>query len=153
MEIANGRPHGNGKLRRVLIVDDDPASRMLFSFDLQLEGLLVLEAADGASGLTRALSECPDLVVTDVMMPGLNGFQLAEALRADERTRQIPLIFVSGETEPESAARADDLGALAYLTKPLDPGALSSLVAGALGPAGNGTDRTAQRGPSSSPSR
>jgi CheY-like chemotaxis protein len=128
----NGRLSGNGKPPRVLIVDDDPAIRMRCSINLQIEGLRVLEAADGEGGLEQARSERPDLVLTDVMMPGLDGFQLAEALRSDERTRQIPLIFLSSEAAPANAERANELGALAYLTKPFDPPALASLVAGAV---------------------
>lgn len=129
---GSGRLGGNGKPARVLVVDDDPASRMLCSINLKCEGVVVLEAADGRRGLEQARSERPDLVVTDVRMPGLDGFQLAEALRRDERTRQIPLVFISAETEPANAARAHKLGALAYLTKPFDPPALASLVAGAV---------------------
>jgi CheY-like chemotaxis protein len=124
--------NGNGKAPLVLIVDDHPAIRMLCSVNLRIEGLLVLEAPDGGSALEQARSEQPDLVVTDVMMPGLDGFQLAEALRCDERTSQIPLIFLSSEVEPANEARAQELGAVAYVTKPFDPPALSSLVAGAL---------------------
>jgi CheY-like chemotaxis protein len=130
---GNGRLGGNGKPARVLIVDDDPAIRQLCSINLQIEGFVVLEAEDGRRGLEQVRLARPDLVVTDVRMPGLDGFQLAEALRRDERTRKIPLIFVSGETEPAEAARAHALGALAYLTKPFDPPALASLVAGAVG--------------------
>ena len=122
--------------RRVLIADDDPATRMLCAFNLQLEGLVVAEAADGRHALEQARAELPDLVVTDVMMPGLDGFELAKALRHDERTREIPLIFLSGEAEPANAERAHELGALAYVTKPFDPPALASLVAGELGCAG-----------------
>lgn len=117
----SGRLSGNGRPARVLIVDDDPAIRMLCSVNLQIEGLPVLEAVDGEHGLEQARSERPDLVVTDVMMPGLDGFQLAEALRSDDRTRQIPLIFLSGEAGPANTERAHELGALAYLTKPFDP--------------------------------
>jgi CheY-like chemotaxis protein len=62
--------NGNGKAPLVLIVDDDPAIRMLCSVNLRIEGLLVLEAPDGGSALEQARSEQPDLVVTDVMMPG-----------------------------------------------------------------------------------
>ena len=124
--------NGDGKAPCVLIVDDDPAIRMLCSVNLLIEGLVVLEAQDGGQALEQARLECPDLVVTDVMMPGLDGFELAEAMRRDERTRQIPFIFLSSEKEPASAARAQELGALAYVTKPFDPPALSSLVAGAL---------------------
>jgi CheY-like chemotaxis protein len=70
--------------------------------------------------------------VTDVMMPGLDGFLLAEALSSDERTRQIPLIFLSSEAGPANAERANQPGARAYPTKPFDPSALASLVAGAV---------------------
>ena len=120
------------KSPRVLVVDDDSNSRALCSINLLLEGLEVLEAEDGKRGLARALQESPDLVVTDVAMPGLNGFELAEALRRDEGTAQIPLIFLSGEVNAENEARALSLGALAYVTKPFDPPAFAKLVAGAL---------------------
>jgi CheY-like chemotaxis protein len=134
--LARREGNGNAKARRVLIVDDDPAIRLLCAVNLEIEGLVVLEAADGKRGLEQARSERPDLVVTDVMMPGFSGFDLAEALRSDTRTRAIPLIFLSGEAEPANADRARRLGALAYLTKPFDPPALASLVAGELGRAG-----------------
>jgi CheY-like chemotaxis protein len=116
----------------VLIVDDDAATRMLCSVNLQLEGLRVLEAADGRHALARAQDEHPDLVLTDVMMPGLDGFELAEALKRDNRTSLIPLIFLSGETTPTNEVRAEQVGALAYVRKPFDPLALASLVAGVL---------------------
>jgi two-component system phosphate regulon response regulator PhoB len=118
----------------VLIIDDDAATREICAINLQLEGLRVLEAANGQIGLSRARFERPDLVLTDVKMPGLDGFQLAEALRRHERTRTIPLVFLSGELEAANAARAVSLGALAYVTKPFDPVALAALVANALRP-------------------
>jgi CheY-like chemotaxis protein len=117
---------------RVLVVDDDPHARTLCSINLQLRGLEVLEAADGRLGLERARLETPDLIVTDVAMPGLNGFELAEALRVDAATAQIPLIFLSGELDSDREARAHSLGALAYVTKPFDPLAFAKLVADAL---------------------
>jgi CheY-like chemotaxis protein len=117
---------------RVLVVDDDSNTRALCSVNLILEGLEVLEAEDGRRGLARARLETPDLVVTDVAMPGLNGFELAEALRRDESTAQIPLIFLSGELSADNEARAHSLGALAYVTKPFNPPAFAKLIAGAL---------------------
>ena len=122
----------HGKAPRVLLVDDDAATRLLCSITLQREGLLVLEAEDGWRALARARVEKPDLVVTDVEMPRLDGFELAEALRKDVHTRGIPLIFLSGATEGASEARARALGALAFLTKPVDAPALASLVVGLL---------------------
>ncbi len=122
----------DGRAGRVLIVDDDAAIRMVCAISLQAEGLDVLEAADGLGGLEQARRQRPDLVLTDVRMPGLDGFQLAYVLRADGRTRSIPLIFLSAETGKANAERASALGALAYLTKPFDPCGLASLVSRSL---------------------
>jgi CheY-like chemotaxis protein len=120
------------KPHRVLVVDDDSNSRALCAINFLLEGLEVVEAEDGQRGLARARLESPDLVVTDIAMPGLDGFELAEALRRDASTARIPLIFLSGELDPGNEARAHSLGALAYVTKPFDPPAFAKLVAGAL---------------------
>lgn len=125
-------PHDDCGIGRVLIVDDDAAIRMVCAISLQAEGLDVLEAVDGLRGLEQARRQRPDLVLTDVRMPGLDGFQLAYALRADRRTRSIPLIFLSAETGKANAERACALGALAYLTKPFDPCGLASFVARSL---------------------
>jgi CheY-like chemotaxis protein len=119
----------DGQKGRVLIVDDDAVMRLLCAVNLTAEGLHVLEAEDGLEALEQARCERPDLILTDVKMPRLDGFQLAERLRGDDRTRRIPLIFLSGEVAQANAERAHELGALAYLTKPFDPGALASLVA------------------------
>jgi CheY-like chemotaxis protein len=117
---------------RVLVVDDDAAIRMVWALNLELAGFEVLEAEDGLLGLERAREDRPDLVLLDVRMPGLDGFELAQQLRRDDLTRGIPLLFLSGESAPAGKARALALGALNYLTKPFDPVALASLVARAL---------------------
>jgi DNA-binding response OmpR family regulator len=127
----------------VLVVDDDPAIRLLCSVNLELAGVTVLQACDGESALAWARSDQPDLVLTDVRMPRLDGFELAQALRADERTRQIPVIFVSAETSATSQAHALTLGALAYITKPFDPAALVATAADAIAVARR---RTQQKG-------
>lgn len=135
MEIALSAPAGSEappRPARVLVVDDDAAIRLLCSVNLQLEGLDVVEATDAWVGLAHARAEPPDLIVTDVTMPGLDGFEFAEALLRDRRTSHVPLIFLSGETRAENEARALALGALAYVTKPFDPAALTALVAGVL---------------------
>ena len=123
---ARGR---DGKSGRVLIADDDAAVRLLCTVNLKAEGLHVLEAEDGLDALAQACSEQPDLILTDVNMPGLDGFALAERLRRDERTRRIPLVFVTGEVGHANAERARTLGALAFLAKPFDPCALAAFVA------------------------
>jgi CheY-like chemotaxis protein len=119
----------DGKAGRVLIVDDDASVRLVCAVNLEAEGLHVLEAADGLDALEQARRERPDLVLTDVTMPGLDGFQLTERLRRDERTRGVPVIFLSGDVGHANARRARALGAVAYLTKPFEPGALAAFVA------------------------
>lgn len=136
LDVAHAR---DGEAARVLIVDDDAAVRLVCAVNLEAEGLRVVEAADGLEGLEKARCQRPDLVLTDVTMPGLDGFQLAETLREDERTRPIPLIFLSGEVGHANAQRARALGALAYLTKPFDPGALAEFVVRELAAARAGT--------------
>lgn len=129
---ARSRPGADAQPSRVLVVDDDPAVRLVCSINLELEGFDVLEASDGRSGLAQARSARPDLVLTDVKMPGLDGFQLTEALRRDERTRRVPVIFLSGEPTADNRSRALALGARAYLEKPFDPATVVALVASQL---------------------
>jgi CheY-like chemotaxis protein len=113
---------------RVLVVDDDPAIRLLCSTILQPDGYHVLEAANGQEGLELALGQAPDVVLLDISMPVLDGFGLAAALRADERTRELPVIFLSGEVDPLVKAKAFETGAQGFIAKPFDPGAVSSFI-------------------------
>ncbi|MGZ8691562.1 MAG: response regulator [Gaiellaceae bacterium] len=121
---------------RVLLVDDDAAIRTLCSVNLRALGIDVIEAADGVEGLELVRRERPDLVLLDVAMPGLDGFEVGELVRRHRKTRHIPLVFLSGEAEND--ARARELGAVACLAKPFDPVALSSLIATALNPLAEG---------------
>ena len=114
---------------RVLVVDDDAGVRALCSQTLRSAGYDVLEAEDGQCGLELARSEGPALALLDVEMPLLDGFELAEALRGDSRTRAIPVVFVSGEADSANYARARALGAAGFLPKPFDLHTLRSLVA------------------------
>jgi len=121
---------------RVLLVDDDAAIRTLCSLNLRALGIDVIEAEDGAQGLQLARRERPDLVLLDVSMPGLDGFEVGALVRRHRKTRHIPLMFLSGEAEND--ARARELGAIACLAKPFDPVALSTLIASTLRPAVEG---------------
>jgi CheY-like chemotaxis protein len=138
----SGRSNAYGRLRkrvrapRVLLIDDDAAIRMLCSVSLRAHGIEVIEAEDGEQGLELVRRERPDLVLLDVSMPGLDGFEVGELVRRHRKTRHIPLMFLSGEAEND--ARARELGAIACLAKPFDPVALSSLIATALAPAQKG---------------
>jgi CheY-like chemotaxis protein len=117
---------------RVLLIDDDAAIRAVCSVNLRALGIDVIEAADGATGLRLVRQERPDLVLLDVSMPGLGGFEVGELVRRHRKTRKIPLMFLSGEAEND--ARARELGAIACLEKPFDPVALPSLIATTLNP-------------------
>lgn len=132
LRVQNGHATDPGRSARVLVIDDEPLMRKLWSLHLRATGLCVLEASDGLLGLARARTEQPDLVVTDVNMPRLNGFQVAEALGGDELTRRIPLIFLTGQSESAGMDRAYELGAVAYLSKGCDLEAAACLVADVL---------------------
>jgi DNA-binding response OmpR family regulator len=113
---------------RVLVIDDEAPIRLLCRVNLEAEGMEVLEAPDGASGLAVARGERPDIVLLDVMMPGLDGWRVAEQLLADERTNEIPIIFLTARVELRDRARGLDIGGVGYVTKPFDPLELARLV-------------------------
>ncbi len=115
-------------MTRVLVIDDEAPIRLLCRVNLEAEGMAVLEAHDGPSGLDIARSERPDIVLLDVMMPGLDGWQVAEQLLDDERTNEIPIIFLTARAELRDRARGLDIGGVDYVTKPFDPLELASLV-------------------------
>ena len=119
---------------RILVVDDDPGIRALCAAVLTADGFQVTEAENGREGFAHALSLAPDLVLLDVSMPILDGFGLAVALRQDERTRDLPIVFISGEAEPEIESRAYEVGALAFFAKPFEPSVLSEFVNRVLEP-------------------
>jgi CheY-like chemotaxis protein len=117
----------------VLVIDDDASMRELCSACLRDAGVVVLEAPDGQRGLEQAVALRPDLVITDISMPVLDGLRLAAALRSDFRTVNIPLIFLTGESAASFQARDLKLGVFAHLAKPFDPGVLLALATGMLG--------------------
>jgi DNA-binding response OmpR family regulator len=113
---------------RVLVIDDEAPIRLLCRVNLEAEGMEVLEAADGPSGLELARQERPDVVLLDVMMPGLDGWRVAADLLEDERTSEIPIIFLTARAELRDRARGLDIGGIDYVTKPFNPLELAPLV-------------------------
>ena len=113
---------------RVLVVDDEAPIRLLCRVNLEAEGMQVLEAADGVAGVESARAERPDVILLDVMMPGMDGWQVAEQLLEDDTTNQIPLIFLTARAELRDRARGLELGGVDYITKPFNPVELASLV-------------------------
>jgi two-component system, OmpR family, alkaline phosphatase synthesis response regulator PhoP len=113
---------------RVLVIDDEQPIRLLCKVNLEAAGMSVLEAADGPSGLEEARTQRPDVVLLDVMMPGLDGWRVAEQLLEDERTSEIPIIFLTARAEFRDRARGLDIGGVDYVTKPFNPLELAPLV-------------------------
>ncbi|HKP19441.1 MAG TPA: response regulator [Gaiellaceae bacterium] len=113
---------------RVLVVDDEAPIRLLCRVNLEAEQMVVIEAADGPSGLESARREQPDVILLDVMMPGLDGWRVAEQLLDDPQTAGIPIIFLTARAELRDRARGLDLGGLDYVTKPFNPVELATLV-------------------------
>jgi DNA-binding response OmpR family regulator len=115
-------------MTRVLVIDDEAPIRLLCRVNLEAEGMEVLEAGDGRSGLEQARRERPDVILLDVMMPGIDGWKVAEDLLDDERTRAIPIVFLTARAEFRDRARGLDLGGVDYVTKPFNPVELAPLV-------------------------
>lgn len=105
----------------ILVIEDEADVADLVRYHLKKAKWRVLTASDGSEGLRLALEERPDAVVLDVMMPRLNGFEVARQLRADARTRETPLLFLSAKGESESRIKGLELGADDYLPKPFSP--------------------------------
>ncbi|HUK94001.1 MAG TPA: response regulator [Gaiellaceae bacterium] len=112
----------------VLVIDDEAPIRLLCRVNLEAEGMDVLEASDGAAGLELARTAAPDVILLDVMLPGLDGWQVAEQLVGDPRTESVPIVFLTARAEVRDRARGLDLGGIDYVTKPFNPLELAPLV-------------------------
>jgi|SRR5919201_2463799 DNA-binding response OmpR family regulator len=119
-------------MTRVLVVDDEAPIRLLCRVNLEAERIEVLEAGDGPTGIDVARQERPDAILLDVMMPGLDGWQVAERLLDDPETSQIPIVFLTARAELRDRARGLDLGGVEYVTKPFNPVELAPIVRGLL---------------------
>jgi DNA-binding response OmpR family regulator len=115
-------------MTKVLVIDDEAPIRLLCRVNLEAEGMNVIEAADGPSGVEKARDEAPDVILLDVMMPGLDGWRVAEELLNDDRTTRIPIIFLTARAEFRDRARGLDIGGVDYVTKPFNPLELAPLV-------------------------
>lgn len=113
---------------RVLVVDDEPDVLLLCRLNLQRQGHEVLEASDGASALQLARQERLDVIVLDLMLPGMTGYEVLEALREHQATSQIPVLVLTAKSLKADRERSHRLGAAGFLTKPFLPSELCDLV-------------------------
>ena len=112
----------------MLLVDDERSIRTICRVNLEGDGLVVAEAADGSAALAQVKRDRPSLVLLDVMMPGVDGWGVAEQLAADDETRDIPVVFLSARAAHEDRLHAQQLGAVGYVVKPFDPLELAGFV-------------------------
>lgn len=115
-------------VKRILIADDDPVILRLIQVNLELEGYEVLTANNGEEAVAAATAENPDLVILDIMMPRVDGYQACEQLKSSEATRDIPVIFLSAKAQQGDIEKGKAFGVAAYLTKPFDPTELLEVV-------------------------
>ena len=110
----------NSDLPKILVVDDHSPSRTTAIALLEVEGYEVLEADNGPTALEQVKQSAPDLILLDVMMPGMDGFEVCRRLKQDEQTRLIPVIFITALSDQRSRIRGIDAGGDDFLTKPFD---------------------------------
>ena len=118
--------------KKIMTVDDSPSIRMLLRVALTNLGFEVLEAEDGQVALERIKEILPDLVITDINMPRLDGFGLIEAIRQDDRKKLMPILVLSTEFSPEKKQRARTAGATGWLVKPFQPDSLAAAISRVL---------------------
>jgi len=119
-------------MARILVIDDSPTETHQFVNVLAKHGHQVLTAASGSAGIDLANEELPDVILMDVVMPGINGFQATRQLTRDNQTRHIPVIIVSSKDQQTDRVWGERQGASGYLTKPVDEKTLISAVNGVL---------------------
>ena len=113
---------------RILVVDDTKANRDILRILLKRDGYEIVEAADGVEALDLVESAQPDLVLLDIMMPGMDGFEVCERLKDNAETRDLPVIFLSALSDTDQKVKGLDLGAADYITKPFDKGEVRARV-------------------------
>jgi DNA-binding response OmpR family regulator len=113
---------------RILVADDDPVILRLLEVNLGLEGFRVETAARGEDALEKARGSRPALIVLDVMMPGMNGWDVARRLKEQQETADLPVVLLSARTQVSDRRRGEEIGVDAYITKPFDPSELADTI-------------------------
>ena len=116
------------KTRKILAIDDSPIDLALLKVHLEKMGLTALLTRDAKMGIEMAVNEQPDLILLDVVMPDIDGFELCRRLKTDNRTSSIPVIFISANNQPCDKSAGLDAGAIDYVGKPYNPGELRARI-------------------------
>lgn len=119
-------------MKKVLAVDDKPNIIMLIKSKLKANGFEVITAYNGATALELAFSEKPDLVLLDIMMPNMDGFEVFQKLKENDAMKNVPVVFLTASGQRADESRAMEMGAKYFLTKPFSPNHLLEIVNKAL---------------------
>ena len=114
--------------KKILIVDDDTSITLSISFVLEKEGYIVTTAVDGEEALKKAKEELPHLIVLDIMLPKINGFEVCKRLKANAQTREIRIIMLTAKGDEKDKRLAENLGVNGYITKPFNIDTLLSEI-------------------------
>ena len=115
-------------VKKILIIEDDPATSRLVEYSLRHEGYQVMTASNGLDGIRKALNEGPDLIILDVMLPGMDGFEICHRLRSEPATEKLPILMFSAKAQEMDKNTGLLVGADDYLTKPASPSSIISHV-------------------------
>jgi CheY-like chemotaxis protein len=124
------------KGRTILVIDDDPVIQKLLSVNFEMEGYRVVTASDGLEGLAQVGIANPDIILLDVMMPRMDGLEVARKLKSDPLTTAIPIVLLSAKAQSTDIQSGLEAGAEDYITKPFDPLELLDKVGALIGGAG-----------------
>jgi two-component system, OmpR family, alkaline phosphatase synthesis response regulator PhoP len=113
---------------KILIIEDDISTSQFLSYTMEREGYQPITALDGIDGLKKALAEKPDLIILDIMLPGLDGFELCHRLRTWAATADIPVLILSAKAQDADKSAALKMGANYYIVKPADPAKIVDAV-------------------------
>ena len=118
--------------KKILVIEDDPPNLRLIKYTLQADGYQVLTAANGLEGIKKAQEEEPDLIVLDIKLPGIDGYEVCHRLRADPKTARLPILMLSGKAREIDRDTGLKVGADDYITKPWQKGELVTKIAAML---------------------
>lgn len=119
--------------KRILVADDEPDVRELVVYRMTRSGYDVIEAKNGEEAFELAVAHLPDLILADVMMPRVDGYELTRRLRAEHTTQRIPVILLTAKSQEADVSQGFDAGADDYLKKPFNPDELVARVRAVLG--------------------